>query len=147
MTRGRFLRILTKGNSCLIDGPDIRNAVPYNSFATLDALNIVITNDIVSPIYTTTCSALRSNHITVLFDKRWRSSIIIPADRPDLRTVWSKSQVSRKLGFRPNLTYLISCLSTHESRKYQALFRRHCQNPKPNIAHVIIHDLRHRRSF
>jgi hypothetical protein len=144
---GWFLRNLTKGRSCLIDGSDIRNAVTYNSFATIDAPNIVITNDIVSPIYTNTCSALGSNRITVLFDKQWRSPIIIPADRPDVRTGWSKFQVRQKMGFRPNLTYLMSCLSMHESRKYQALCRRLCQNPIPNIAHMINHDLRHRLSF
>jgi len=42
-TRGRLLRDYADENSCLIYGPSIPTTVPYNSSATPDALDIVIT--------------------------------------------------------------------------------------------------------
>ena len=70
----RFLRDYTDVYSCLIYGPNTPTAVPYNSSATPVALHIVITKDLVSPVYLSTCSALSSNHLSVLIDTQCRTS-------------------------------------------------------------------------
>jgi hypothetical protein len=67
-TRDRFLRDYANENSCLIYGPSIPTTVPHNSSATPDALDIVITKDLVTTVYLSTCSALSSNHFPVLID-------------------------------------------------------------------------------
>jgi hypothetical protein len=90
-TRGRRLR--DYAHSCLIYGPDTPTTIPYNSSATPDALDIVITEDLVIPLYLTTCSALSSDHVTVLIDTSCRSSFLNLPDRPDFRrTDWVKFQ-------------------------------------------------------
>ena len=64
-TRGRRLRDYANEHSCLIFGPDTPTTIPYNSSANSDVLDIVITKDLVIPVYLTTCSALSS--ITYLY--------------------------------------------------------------------------------
>jgi hypothetical protein len=61
-------RDYASGNSCLIYGPDSSTTVPYNSSATRDGLDIVITKDLTFPVYLTACSALSSDHLPVLID-------------------------------------------------------------------------------
>ena len=56
--RGILLRDYADGNSCLIFGPDTPTTNPYNPLATLDVLDIVITKNLTSPLYLTSCSAL-----------------------------------------------------------------------------------------
>jgi hypothetical protein len=46
--RGSLLRNYADKNSCLIHGPNSPTIVPYNSSATPDVLDIVITRDLVS---------------------------------------------------------------------------------------------------
>jgi len=79
-TRGRFLRDYAYENSRLIYGPNIPTTLPYNSSATPDALGNVITKDMVTPMYVSTCFALTSNHLPVLIDTRCRSSFLNPLD-------------------------------------------------------------------
>jgi endonuclease/exonuclease/phosphatase family metal-dependent hydrolase len=66
--RGKPLRDYPNENSCLIFGPDTPTTNPYNPSATPDVLDIVITKDLSSPVYPTSCSALSSGHLPVLID-------------------------------------------------------------------------------
>jgi hypothetical protein len=92
-TRGRRLRDYANNHSCLIYGPETPATIPYNSSATPDVLDIVITKHLIFPVYLTTCSALSSDHIPVLIDRRLRSSFLYIPDHPDFRrTVWIKFQ-------------------------------------------------------
>jgi hypothetical protein len=153
MTMDRFLRDLTKENSCLIDGPDIRTPIPYNSFATPDALDIVITKDIVTPDYLTTCSAPRSNHITVPIDTLCRSSISNPPECPDLRrTERYKFQVSLEFGlsFNPDLSNelpidaRVKKISSTVSKVSSQSDPKYCprDEPQPPIQAVIFNTMR-----
>jgi hypothetical protein len=87
---GRLLRDYADKNSCLIYGPSTPTTVPYSPSATPDVLEIVITIDLVCPVYLTTCSELSSDHLTILIDTHCRSSFLSPPDRPNLRTDWPK---------------------------------------------------------
>ena len=84
-TKGRRLRDYANDHSCLIYGPDTPTTIPYNSSATPDFLDILITKYLVIPVYLTTCSALSSDHLPVLIDTRCRSSFLNLPDRPDFR--------------------------------------------------------------
>ena len=74
-TRNRHLGDYTDKNSCLIYGPDRPTAIPDNCSATPDVLDIVITKDLVTPVYQTTCSALSSDNSPVLKNKPQYSSL------------------------------------------------------------------------
>jgi hypothetical protein len=63
MRRGKLLRDYANGNSCLIFGPDTPTTNPYNHLATPNVLDIVITKNLTSPVYLTSCSALSSDHL------------------------------------------------------------------------------------
>ena len=52
---GKLLRDYADGNSCLIFGPDSPTTNPYNTSATPDVLDIVITRDLPSSVYLTSC--------------------------------------------------------------------------------------------
>jgi hypothetical protein len=92
-TRGRRLRYYANDHSSLIYGPETHTTIPYNFSATADVLDIVITKNLVIPVYLTTCSALSSDHFPVLNDTRCRSSFLNLTDCPKLRrTVWVKFQ-------------------------------------------------------
>jgi hypothetical protein len=94
-TRGKLLRDYTRGNCCLIYGPDSTNTLPYNSSATPDALDIEITKDLNFPVHLTECSALGSDHLPVLIDTTCRSYFRNLPVRPDYRrTDWVKFQAS-----------------------------------------------------
>ena len=67
-TRGRHLRDYASDYSCLIYGPETPTTVPYNSSATPDVLVIVITKNLVIPVYVITCPSLSSDHFPVLID-------------------------------------------------------------------------------
>ena len=58
---GKLLRDYPDGNSCLIFWPDNPTTNPYNTSATPDVLDIVITRDLPSSVYLTSCSALSSD--------------------------------------------------------------------------------------
>src|SRR5215475_407826 len=105
-TRGKLLRDYADGNSCLIFGPDTPTTNPYNPLATPDVLDIVITKNLTSPVYLTSCSALSSDHLPVLIDTTCRSSFQNPPDRPDFRrTDWANFQTHLKdqISFDPEL--------------------------------------------
>ena len=91
--RGKFLRDYADGNSCLIFGRNTPTTNPYNPLSTPDVLDIVITKNLTSPVYLTSCSALSSDHLPVLIDTTCRSSFQHPPDRPDFRrTDWANFQ-------------------------------------------------------
>jgi hypothetical protein len=90
--RGKLLRDYADGN-CLIFGPDSPITNPYNPLAIPDVLDIVITKNLPFPVYLTSCSALRSDHLPVLIATTCRSSFQHPPDRPDFgRTDWANFQ-------------------------------------------------------
>jgi len=104
--RGKLLRDYADGNSCLIFGPDTPTTNPYNPLATPDVLDIVITKNLTSPVYLTSCSALSSDHLPVLIDTTCRSSFQHPPDRPDFRrTDWANFQthLEDQIPFDPEL--------------------------------------------
>jgi hypothetical protein len=104
--RGKLLRDYADKNSCLIFGPDNATTNPYNPSATPNVLDILITNDLSSPVYLTSCSALSSDHLPVLIDTTCRSSFQHPPDRPDFRrTLWANFQthLEDQIPFNPEL--------------------------------------------
>ena len=92
-TMVRLLRDYANEHTCLIYGPDTPTTILINTSATPDVLDIVITKGLVIPVYLTTCSALSSDHLSVLIDTRCRSSFL---NLPDFRrTDWVKFQACR----------------------------------------------------
>ena len=90
--RRKLLRDYADGN-CLIFGPNSPTTKPYNPLATPDVLDIVITKNLTSPVYLTSCSALSSDNLPVLIDTSCRSSFQHSPDRPDFRrTDWANFQ-------------------------------------------------------
>jgi hypothetical protein len=87
-------------NSCLIYGPNKPTTIPHNPSATPDVLEIVITKDLVTPVYLTTCSAMSWDHLPILIDARSGSSFL---NIPDLRrTDWSMFYACLEAGLPPN---------------------------------------------
>jgi hypothetical protein len=90
--RGILLRDYAEEN-CLICGPDSPTTNPYKPLATADVLDIVITRELSSPVYLTSCSALNSDHLPVLIDTACRSTFQLPPDRSEFRrTDWANFQ-------------------------------------------------------
>ena len=84
-------------------GPNTPTTVTYNPSSTPHVLDIVITKDLVSQVYPTTCSALSSDHLHILFDTQCRSSFLSPPDRPFLRKAdWLKFQACLEAGLTSN---------------------------------------------
>ena len=83
--RGKFLRDYADETSCLIFGSDSTTTNTCNPSVTPDVLDIVINEKISFPVYLTSCSALRSDHLPILIDTSCRSSFHHTPDRPDLR--------------------------------------------------------------
>jgi hypothetical protein len=104
--RRNLLRDYVDGNSCVFFGPDTPTTNPYNLFVTPDVLDIVITKNLTSPVYLTSCSALSSEHLPVLIDTTCRSTFHHPPDRPDFRrTDWANFQthLEDQIPFDPEL--------------------------------------------
>jgi hypothetical protein len=74
MKRGRPLLDNADANFSLIYGPSTPTPAPYNSSATPNVLDNVITNYLLTLVYLTTCSALSPNHLPILIDTRCQSS-------------------------------------------------------------------------
>jgi hypothetical protein len=66
--RRKVLRDYADEHSCVIFGLDTPTTYPYNPFATPDVLDIVITKNLPSPVYLTSCSALSSDHFALLIE-------------------------------------------------------------------------------
>jgi hypothetical protein len=143
-TRCKLLRYYDSGNFCLMYGPDSPTTVPYNSSATPDVLDIVITKDLTFPMYLTACSALSSDHLPVLFDKTCRSSFPNLPARPDYRrTDWVKFQASLEErlpspALLPNEGKIDTCVEEMSSAILEALAAstpksRPCHDPRPPI--------------
>jgi hypothetical protein len=152
-TRGRRLRDYANDHSCLIYGPDTTTTIPYNSSATPDVLDIVITKDLAIPMYPTTCSALSTDHLTVLIDTRCRSSFLNLPDRPDFRkTDWVKFQACLEDRLPPtpkirNGVEIDTCVrevssAITETLAASALTRSPSDDPKPPIPARIQDDIR-----
>jgi len=87
------LRDYADENSYLIFRPNSPTTNPYNSSATHDVLNIVMTKKLSFPVYLTSCSALSLDHLPVLTDTACRSPSHHPPDRHNLRrTDWANFQ-------------------------------------------------------
>jgi hypothetical protein len=80
--RGKLLRDYADENSCLFFGPE---TLTNNPFATPDVLDIMITKNLLFPVYLTSCSALISDHLPVLIDTACGTSFHYPPDRADFR--------------------------------------------------------------
>ena len=105
-TRRGKLRDYADGNSCLILGPDTPTTNPYTPLVTPDVLDIMITKNLTSLVYLTSCSALSSDHLPVLIDTTCRSSSQHPPDSPDFRrTEWANFQtdLEDQIPFDPEL--------------------------------------------
>jgi hypothetical protein len=90
---GKLLCDYADENSCLIFGPDTPTTNLYNPSANPDVLGIVITKNLSSPVYLTSCSSLSSDHLPVLIDTAFRSSFQHPPDCSDFRrTDWVNFQ-------------------------------------------------------
>lgn len=85
--RGRLLRDCANDNSCLIYGPDTSTTTLYNSRATLNIQDFVLTKDQLLH------SGMSSDQLLVLIDTRCQSSFLKLHERPDYRwTNWAKFQ-------------------------------------------------------
>ena len=122
--RATHLRDYADKNSCLIYGPSTLTTIPYNPSATPDVLDIAITKEMVNTLYLTTCSALSSDHLTVLIDTRCRSSFLSPPERPDLRTGWCKFQACLEAGLPSNPDHLNEVATDACGKNCQALSRK-----------------------
>jgi hypothetical protein len=142
--RGKLLRAYADENSCLNFGPDSPTTNPYNPSVTPDVLGIVITNNLSIPVYQTSCSALRSDHLLVLMDTTCRSFFHHPPDRPDFRrTDWAKFQthLEELIPFDPELhneMAIDTCVENFSGAVLKALAastskRRPLDNPRPSV--------------
>ena len=98
--------VICRRKPCLIFGPDTPTTIPYNPSANSDVLDIVVTKDLPIPVYLSSCSALRSDHLTVLIDTTCRSSFHQTSDCPNLRrTDWAnfRNLLEDKIPFDPEL--------------------------------------------
>jgi len=117
--RGKLLRDYADGTSCLIFGPDSPTTSPYNTSATPDVLDIVITRELPSSVHLSSCSALSSIHLPLLIDNMCRSSFQHPTDRPDIRrTDGAKLQTHLELH---NCMDINTCVENYSGAKLGAL--------------------------
>ena len=64
---GKLLRDYADENSCLIFGPQTPTTNPYNTFYTPVVLDTAVTKDVPFQGYLTSCSALSSDHLPVVY--------------------------------------------------------------------------------
>jgi len=124
---GKLLRHYADGNFCLIFRLDTPTTKPYNSLATPEVLDIVITKNLTSPAYLTSCSALSSDHLQVFIDTTFRSSFQHPPDRPYFRrTEWAnfETRLEDQIPFHPELhegTAIDTCVENFSGAVLKAL--------------------------
>ena len=110
----------------------------------------MITKNLTSPVYLTSCSALSSDHLPALIVTTCRSSFQHPRDRPDFRqTDWANflTHLKDRMPFDPELhdaMTIDTCLENFSSAVLKALAastpkRRPRPNPRPPIP-AGIHD-------
>jgi hypothetical protein len=147
------LRDYAEKDSCLIRGPNSPTTVPYDSFATPDILDIVITKDLSTPKYVTTCSALNSDHLPILIDTECQSFFLNLPDRPDLwKTDWSKFQMCLETGIpstsdlqdEPTIDTCVKGLTTAISKAFadSPPKCRQGSDPRPSIPARIQDEIR-----
>jgi len=129
-----------------------RTTNPYNPLATPDGLGIVITKNLTSPVYLTSCSALSSDHLPVLIDTTCRSSFQHPLDSPDFRrTDWANFQthLEEQIPFDPELhdgMAIDRCVENFSGAVLKTLatstIRRLRADPRPPIPAVIQDEIR-----
>jgi hypothetical protein len=146
-TRRKLLRDYASGNSCLIYGLDSPTTLPYNSSAIPNVLDIVITKDLIFPVYLTAFSAPSSDHLSVLIDTTCRSSFRTLPARPDYRrTDWVKVQASLEeslpsTALLPNDVEIDTCVDEMSSEILEGLAAstpksRPRDDPPPQYRHV-----------
>jgi len=92
-----------------------------------DVLDMALTEDLASPVYLTTCSALSSDRLPILIDTQCRSFFLSLADRPDLRrTDWPKFHACLEAGLPsnpdlPNEVAIDACVKEMSSAISKAL--------------------------
>jgi len=104
--RGNLLRDYADENSCMIFGPNTPNTNPYNTCAIPDILDIVISQNLSSPVHLTWCTSLTSDHLQVLVDTARHSSFHHPTHRSDFRrSDWAnfETYLEDKIPFDPEL--------------------------------------------
>ena len=77
IVREKLLGDYADRHSCLIHGPDSPTTVPYNPSATPDVLDIAVTKNLPTPVYLTACSALSSDHLSILIDNLMVLEVLI----------------------------------------------------------------------
>jgi hypothetical protein len=129
-------------------GPDTPTTNPYNPFDTPDVLDIVITKNVPFPVYVTSCTALRSDHIPILIENAFCSSFHHPPDRTDFRrTDWAKFQtyLDDQIPFDTDLHNEMAIDTCVEN--FSGAVQRLWRFPLPSVDRVTTHGLRHRLSF
>ena len=145
--KGNLLRDYADENSCLIFGPDFPTTNPYNPSATPDDLDMVITKNLASPVYLTSCSALSSDHLPILIHTACRSSFQRPPDRPEFRHIdWTNFQTHlvNQILFDPELHNGMAIDTCVEN--FSAV-RRLWRHILPSIACLTTHSLRYWLAF
>jgi len=131
--QGKILRDCTDQNSCLILGRDSPTTNPYNPSVTPDVLDNVITKKLSFPVYLTSCSALRLDHLPVLTETSSRSSHHHPPYRPDFRcTNWADLQTHMEelIPFDPELCNEMSIDTCVEKFSGAIMKALQASNPK-----------------
>ena len=91
--RRKILRNYVEENSCLIFGLDTATTNPNIPSATTDILDISVTKELSFPVYLISCSALSSDHLTVLIETACRLCCHYLLDRLNFRrTDWANFQ-------------------------------------------------------
>jgi hypothetical protein len=120
---GKLLRDYSDDNSRVIFRTDTQTTNPHNPCFTPDVLEMVITQNLTSPVYLTSCNALRSDDLPVLIQTACRSSFQHPSDRPDFSALnWQNSKLTCKTKFHSIRNCTKVWQSTRTLRTYPAPF-------------------------
>jgi hypothetical protein len=151
--RGKLLRDYADEKDCLIFRPDTPTPNPYTRSTTPDVLDIVITRDLRSSVYLTSCSALSLDHLPAIIDTSCRSYFQHQPDRPDFRpTDWAnfQAQLEAEIPFNPelhNVMAIDTCVENVSGAVLKALTistpkRRPRDDPRPPIPAGIQDEIR-----